>query len=312
MAMRIAGHPAVPAMPETVFDMNSIQDRSFLWSRTLRMAADHPLRGIGPGQWKLRLPQYGSIDRQVASDGNAYEVVFTRPHNDFLWVLAETGFPGLICLLLFFGILIRRCIRLLRAPGSEPVKRLAACMLFGIVGFMVISCLSFPRERIFHNVFLSLIAAVIVTLDHASPKVAASRIRPAARWPLFLGTGTCVICLLVGGSRYRSDLFFNRALKAMNAGSTQAAVRLIDQARTGLYTLGPATVPLKWYAGMMHYRSGRMDRAIDDFVRATVDHPFHLHSLNNAAVCIAMAGNGPAAGHFRQRADRIDAVRIRR
>ena len=82
--------------------------------------------------------------------------------------------------------------------------------------------------------------------------------------------------------------------------------------RNGLFTLDPSAVPLAWYSGMMHYQSGRLHLATESFIAATQDHPFHLYSLNNAAVCLAQSNNGSVVDHYRQRADRIAAVRSRR
>ncbi|PIE67694.1 MAG: hypothetical protein CSA23_02650 [Deltaproteobacteria bacterium] len=301
----IATHAFIPSESHPLLSKASIQDRYFLWLQTTRMVADHPWIGIGPGQWKLRLPEYGAIHRQFVSDGISYESVFTRPHNDFLWVLVETGFPGLTCLLFFFGILLQRCIGLLRRCNAKQTRQLAACMLFGVVGFMVISCFSFPRERIFHNVFLALMSALILAIGDDTETSVVTSFCKDKRWPLILGIAICTACVMVGLSRYRSDRYFNQAMDAMKADHREAAIDLLYRARTGLYTLDPAAVPLAWYEGMLHHRSGRVHLAAKCFVAATRDHPMHWHSLNNAAVCLAAAGNTHAADHYHQRADRL-------
>src|SRR6185295_18640894 len=37
----------------------SVHERLQLWSRTLRMIRDHPLTGVGLGNWRVVLPTYG-------------------------------------------------------------------------------------------------------------------------------------------------------------------------------------------------------------------------------------------------------------
>ncbi|MCT4622580.1 MAG: O-antigen ligase family protein, partial [Schleiferiaceae bacterium] len=70
--------------------MYTIKERSLLWEKTAYMWLDASITGVGAGNWKIEFPKYGSgIWR--ARQGL---VQFQRPHNDFLWVLSETGILG--------------------------------------------------------------------------------------------------------------------------------------------------------------------------------------------------------------------------
>ncbi len=89
-----------------------------------------------------------------------------RPHNDFIWVCSETGVLGLFGYLLFWGIIIFYSLRIIFSAVDIQKKLFTILMLFGIIGFAVISCFSFPKERIFHNIFFMMIAAGPVTIYH--------------------------------------------------------------------------------------------------------------------------------------------------
>ncbi|MCB0304490.1 MAG: O-antigen ligase family protein, partial [Calditrichaeota bacterium] len=78
--------------------VSSVDERLQLWEKTLQMVRDHPLLGVGIGNWKLFIPAYGS--EGLRSAGGA--VNFVRPHNDFLWVLSESGLPALLGFLAIF------------------------------------------------------------------------------------------------------------------------------------------------------------------------------------------------------------------
>ncbi|MDP6039227.1 MAG: O-antigen ligase family protein, partial [Candidatus Latescibacteria bacterium] len=61
-----------------------------LWRSSLEMIADHPVRGIGAGNWRLMFPVYAHDD-MIDS-----RTVPFRPHNDPLWIWAEMGTLGFL------------------------------------------------------------------------------------------------------------------------------------------------------------------------------------------------------------------------
>lgn len=113
-------------------------------STTLRMIADHPLLGVGPGNWQV---QYGNY---AASGDSSYvpeRVVPTNrlPHGDWLGIAAETGMPALVALLTFFGLITWRLWRLWpeqdNAAAEQPTgaATLAALAMLATLGVMGIS-----------------------------------------------------------------------------------------------------------------------------------------------------------------------------
>ena len=93
----------------------SISERLELWKASREMYLDHPLLGVGPGNWKLHYPAYGTQGTR-ASEG---ELFFQRPHNDYIWVLTETGPLGLACHLALMGIVAFYGIRLMHRGRSR-------------------------------------------------------------------------------------------------------------------------------------------------------------------------------------------------
>ena len=112
-----------------------------------------PVLGVGLGQWKIVWPAYEKSQKIIMSQGARREVRRQRPHNDFLWISFETGILGLFAFLLFLGVLIVYSFRIMCHAGELQDKIFAALMLFGMIGFAIISCFSFPKERIFHRIF---------------------------------------------------------------------------------------------------------------------------------------------------------------
>ena len=113
----------------------SANGRLFIWENTIRMIKEHPLTGVGIGNFKSVFPEYQAIYYQCLSDipekyydGNAFFAF-----NEFLELYAEMGicFPFLI--LLFLG-----------AWYKSRLFTTCHIYLYGIGGLLVFSCFSYP------------------------------------------------------------------------------------------------------------------------------------------------------------------------
>lgn len=83
--------------------------RVSLWKAGIRMVADHPITGVGPGNFKVALPKY------------AQGVMMGRglgAHNSYVSVAAEMGTVGLALFLLLHVIVLRRIHR----ASAEAVR----------------------------------------------------------------------------------------------------------------------------------------------------------------------------------------------
>lgn len=92
-----------------LMDPANLQIRQVFWDHSFQMQAEHPLTGVGPGQWRIYFPKYGleGMNPSVA-EGITSEV---RPHNDFIWVLSEMGYVGLALFLAFFIAIVVYAVR---------------------------------------------------------------------------------------------------------------------------------------------------------------------------------------------------------
>ena len=128
-----AASPSIRAKLLTTFDpqYKANQHRVFLWNRSLEMVGDHPVFGIGWGNYQAVCPEY--IDK-VDPD---FPFKF-RSHNLFLNLLAETGMVGLGAFLWLWVAIFLGLIRRVRAhrPGSLD-HRLLTGVLVGMTGFLV-------------------------------------------------------------------------------------------------------------------------------------------------------------------------------
>jgi O-antigen ligase len=285
---------------EPVWSLNTFNERLMLWQKSLEMANANPALGVGLGQWKIVFPRFGKIQKFREADHGQAEIFFQRPHNDFIWVLSETGFMGLFSYLAIFGIAIFYALKIFFYAESGDDKLLAILMFFGIVGYMVSAFFSFPKERIVHNIFLMIILACIATTYHRNfPRhydVSSFKVLFVSVVSLLL----LILCLVVGYCRLNSEIHVNQALAAHRAGTWQKVRSQIDEAESLFYQLDPYSTPLTWYRGVANHSMGRYRQALEDFKKAFKVHPNHLHVLNNLGSSYAGLGeHGKAIKYYR-------------
>jgi O-antigen ligase len=287
---------------EPVWSLSTLNERFFLWEKSLAMAKANPLLGVGLGQWRLTFPAYGKIQQFRASDEGPAEIFFRRPHNDFVWILSETGIIGLLSYLAIFGIAIFYALKIFFKSDNADNKALAIFMLFGIIGYMVISFFSFPKERMMHNILLMLILACIVSTYHRSfPKqytYSYSKILILNHLAVLL----LIICAIVGYIRLESETHVKNALAARKTGDWQTLLSEIDKADSLFYQLDPVSVPLAWYRGIANYSTGKFQEAHEDFKKAYQIHPNHIHVLNNLGTSFAKLGDYENAAKYYRKA----------
>lgn len=276
---------------ESISSLNSLNERVWLWKNTIAMVKDNPLLGVGLGQWRLAFPAYGMKQKIAGLGDGSVEIVFLRPHNDFIWVLSELGVIGFLFYLAIFAISIFYALRIFFKSNDDERQALAMAMLFGIIGYMVISFFSFPKDRIVHNILLALIMTCIVSTYHQSfPREKAgdgSKIT-YVRLPVLL---LLIVCIVTGYVRLASETHARQALIAQREGNWQRLRAKIDDAASTFYQIDPTGVPLSWYRGIANYSTGRFQEAHDNFKYAYKIHPNHIHVLNNLGTSYAKLGD---------------------
>ncbi len=129
-----------PLIDERLTQKNQIADanvasRKAYWSAAARMAADHPLLGVGPGRYSVMAEDYVrddpiGIERPVA-------------HNSYLEVLAEGGALALLAFLAFVVASWRLAVAARRralAADDLAGARLASAIQAGLVVTIVAAC----------------------------------------------------------------------------------------------------------------------------------------------------------------------------
>lgn len=187
---------------------SNVQKRLAFWDNSWEMIQEHPLTGVGGGNWKLIFPKYGleGVDTSVMQG----QTHIQRPHNDYLWTWAEFGALGLLIYLALIGFTLWQLFRNFKQSDSKQDQVLNLAALFSLVAFAVFSFGDFPLERAPHTFFLMLIIAVAFYKTEGPTLAKASWLAP-----LFLIFG-----LAVNGIRYSHEQEAKTLIEIDYSGAT--------------------------------------------------------------------------------------------
>ncbi len=239
----------------------TILDRKEIWTATLIMFKNNPF-GIGAGNWRLAIFPYikyvNLADSFVAG-------VWRNPHNDFLLVLSESGFLGLLTYLGLFWFAVRRA-----------VKSKSTFLAAGLLGYMAIAFFSFPKER----PFLSLILCVMLAMTIKNEGIGVKSSRSFFVICLIILSMFCVVL----GYRHRALKYYTGLLR-----SNSWKYPLEHSGFSLFSTLTFKGVPWHWYTGVAKYKIG--ENGIYDFNHALKYSPHSVHVLNSLGASYGRRGD---------------------
>ncbi len=279
--------------PATYLSSQTASERRLVWYKTGLLIKDNPWLGVGAGNWKTEFARHSVAGSYRMQD---QDVVFTRAHNDFLEVLAELGVPGL---LFYLAIFFMGLAYIFLSNATQWSKH---CLTGGLIGILILSMIDFPRERpeflIMFGLYLSM------TSLYYDPK---------ARDLLRVGKGYFIFLMLinllgvvVGIMRYQAEVSCVKMLQAQVKGNWPTLLTSSIGAKNVFNNLTPAAVPVDFYRGLALYNMGDQANALDAFLSAHTDHPYHFHTINNIGTIRVESGHFKDALPFFDEAIRIN------
>lgn len=256
----------------------TINERLALWNNSLEMLKEHPMLGVGLGNWKVHFPKY-TVGGLRSEQG---QVFFQRPHNDYLWVASEMGILGGLCYGLILGTILIYAFQLLRDKKVQDSAEYTIILVLtgGWLAFMLFSIVDFPKERPVHLLWTALLAAFIWTYRQQFGLHASRRILPSKG----ITYAIPIIALLGLGfmlQRWQAEWHCKKALTARGQKQYHSVLAELDLCNHWTYRLDPTATPLNWYKGEALYIQKRFPEALEAFEKAHQLHPYHIHTLNN-------------------------------
>jgi|TARA_B110001469_G_scaffold126487_1_gene144242 O-antigen ligase len=257
-----------------------------LYDCSIQLISKNPLFGVGPGNWKIDVWEYGLYE------GTLGKSFAQRPHNDFLWVFAEGGFIAGLCYILIFLILLRDSYYLHKYRKEEDgifYSLLFSCFL----GFGFISFVDFPLERFSHNIIFFILASFII-----AGRIKTAKTKIPNGFKLLLISASC-FCVYVALIRYQGEIHAANAIHYKSKGNWNYVMKAIDKAyNPTYYEMENTSTPLLWYRGVAYFNQKKYDLALKDFKDAYKTNPYHVHVLNNLATSYQMRGDSEKAKKY--------------
>jgi len=278
------------------FKYGSVGERFQLWKKSYKVFKESPIIGKGLGSWKIEVLKYGHQGLETENNITFHQ----RPHNDFIWIVAEQGILGLIAYISIVLLILYSLIKLIVKAEDANEKLFYFLALYAYAGYLFYSCLSFPKERIEHQIILLFLFSIVIIKSHKSKQ---ENLATNNGYLVFIPlTLLSFYALKVGISRYNSEIHLQKAYIARANAAWQNTIDEIDKAENDYYNIDPMCTPLRWYSGSAFYNLGNQEMAFADFYKAYEVNPNHVHVLNNLATSYEMKGDHAHAIEFYQKA----------
>ena len=248
---------------QNLLTSQTAQERFQIWEKTIKIIAKNAFTGVGAGNWKIHLPAEGLEKDWLQGDR---DLIFTRAHNDVLELTSELGLVGgLVWIFILVWIFSRNVLK------KKPISRMVS--LF-VIGFVTISLLDFPKERVEHMCLFWMVMAFGTPFIQKAKGINPNRVSMLL----------AVISILLFGyfiTRYLGERNLVQVYRSRQAQTWSAVVNYAEKAIRLKYLMDPYAMPVNWYAGLGYYQQGEMLSAFNHFQSAYKYHPYQYHVLNN-------------------------------
>lgn len=281
----------------------SFTERKNLWDNTWQMISERPIAGVGAANWQIHMPRYGMQKfheiNYTISEGLTN---FQRPHNDFLWVWSETGLIGLLCYIFIFIASLVGAYKLLKREEVLSVKIGYAMLFLQITGFMVISAVDFPWERIEHTAVIFMSVGLIAANHDSIQKWKGVQLK---RWVWLFPVVLSLVSIYVCAQRWQSELQLRKMYRAHATGNWQKLVVEGNKAQSPFFNMDYYSIPVQWYVGVGYFMQDNLVEAKRSFEAAYQLHPYQVHVLNNYGACYEKEGNHTKAIELLEESHRL-------
>ena len=254
---------------ETVFDFSkgTSRDRFLLAQRSFSLFLDHPFIGVGSGMWKIHIMGF-SQEGMLTTSANLF---YQRPHNDYLWILSESG--------LFAGVLFMALHLLGFVRSIKHWMKRRTFFDFAVVmswtGLFIASITSFPIERPEYLLILALL--LIFSFGGGKDQTKTS-------WrPVLIGLNLFVMFVLL--IRFVGELDYMKGKQAQSDEQWESSEFYMTSAQSVFFQVDALSLPLTHHKALAQFQLGQKDKAAVGFKKALTINPFHPETWNNLGIC---------------------------
>jgi O-antigen ligase len=264
---------------------SNVQKRLAFWENSMEMIQEHPITGVGGGNWKLLFPKYGLSEVDYSTMQGITHI--QRPHNDFIWLWAELGPLGLLLYLSLFIFTFVKILKNLGQLDSREDRLVNIASLFALIALTAFSFSDFPLERAPHMFFFMLIMAVAFMRDNPEK---------GQKGLYYFLPAIAVISIFVNVNRYQHETKMDAVLVANQKQDAKAIITSAEEAfDASWYTVDNYANPIQYYSGKGMLFTGREQEAIKELSAARSFAPYNILVLDAMVQYYARKGETKAA-----------------
>ena len=253
----------------------SVNERLVQWDKTKQLIIDNPILGVGPDNWKIRYGENGLDGLNRAMD----YAVFVQPHNDFLWVLSETGMLGIILYSsMFFIVLIGIVITFMSA---DEMERKNLIVLFAtITSYIILANFTSLRLLIEHQIFLLMIFAITIIVFDKYAVYNKFKIKITPMVPLiFLFLVGSFVAYMAFARIYNMQIF-EKTLLASDKKQWQKVLNISNKVNQNYYNLLHTGQPVDYFKGLANNHLKKLPESQKNLTNALKVNPTNVSSIN--------------------------------
>lgn len=220
-------HPVQNALEKVTFTADegksSVTERSQFFSQAFRLSFDHPFLGYGPYAFRFVQPKW-QTGVFATSD---------HPHNVFLKIAMERGWPALIAYVVFLGsILFPPIYKLLRT--RLPLEKAQTYALIGVIGVLLHNQIDYNLQFVGIILPLTIMLGIIASANVPHERLQRTERRQRClRWGEI---GTMIALLYIAGSEVPRIVAGKIGRHAERSGEVVRALSWYEHARGGLFS----------------------------------------------------------------------------
>ena len=285
-----ATNPGMIFKEEHSLNNNSVYDRLFLARNSLKMFAENPVLGNGLANWRIYFPKYQLF-------GNSYwaygKLRYEHPHNEYLFILAETGIIGLICWLLILFFAFRALLKGYKIAVTFNDKLKIISLATGIFSFALLSFFGYPKERFFSLMIFMILIATVATTYSVNKKSDSSPSYGAA-FNIIIIVVTAFLSF-IHFQHFKSEIHVRNALDAQLKKDLPEMQIQATKAKSVFHQLDITGTPIEWYIGHALYHQNNHQQAYSHYKKAAAQNPWHMQVLNDYGALEEERGNHTVA-----------------
>ena len=135
----------------------TFQHRIMIWEGAIRVSSDHWINGVGPRGFRYIIDDYINSDDEYFISKVASRS--THPHQILLEIMTETGMIGVIGYLLFFTLILKEAMKLIREKNYDALP-----WIFPVI----IAVFPLNMYKAFYGNYTATLIWVLITLSFTS------------------------------------------------------------------------------------------------------------------------------------------------